>query len=99
LFERAARRDEIARLYLQILANREQIGLVRFEEADERSEQDRRICLITEHFRPDSGQIEEALGPPGFAERCGESREADGDGIDWSFVAHALGPVDWEAGK
>ena len=72
---------------------------MRFEKSDESREQQTRLCLISEHFRPDSGQIEEPLGPPGFAERCGESREAECDGIDWSFVAHAIGPVDWEAGK
>lgn len=71
---------------------------MRFKETNQCDEDGRRIRLIWEHIRPDSGQVEKALGPPRFTKRCGKRRKIECDRIGWSFVAHELEPMDWEAG-
>jgi len=45
---------------------------VSFEEADERGEKPRLSRSGTELLCPDSGQIEEPMGPPSITERCRE---------------------------
>ena len=43
-----------------------------FEEVEQGDEQGRVGRAVTKILSPDSGQLEEALGPPWFIERCGQ---------------------------
>ena len=43
-----------------------------FEEVEQGNEQSRVGGAFTQLLSPDSGQVEEALGPLRFIERCGE---------------------------
>ena len=77
LFELLPRLYERCRLHANRLGDVDQVGLVRFEEAQQRREQRRLGRPRPKLVRPDSGQVEEPLRPPLVAERCrkrGESK-------------------------
>jgi hypothetical protein len=52
------------------LGNGDQIGLMGFEEAEQRREQYRVIRLAAKLICPDSGQVEEPSRPALVAKRC-----------------------------
>ena len=56
-----------------------------FEEIEHGREQSRVCSAFAKLLSPDSGQVEEALGPPRFIERCSKRRQSERDRIGWSF--------------
>ena len=64
---------------------------MRFEEGDQRREQAGVGRLGAKLVRPDSGQVEEAVGPSLVAKRCRKRGKGNGQRIIWRLVGHALG--------
>jgi hypothetical protein len=89
-FELAPRLYEFRRLDAKLLGNRKQIGLMGFEEAQQRGEQRRVVEPAPELLSPDSGQVEEALRPALGSERCGKCSEGERDRIIWYPGCHGL---------
>ena len=77
----------MARLYevLGFGANRfgdgEEVGLVRFEKAEEGGQQLRIRGPVPQLVSPDSGQVDEPLRPTLFTKRCGKRAKREGDGV------------------
>jgi len=83
-FELAPRLYEQFGANAKLLANDDKVRLMRFEEADERSQErgfgrprPKLVC-------PDSGQVEEPLSPPLLANRCRKRGKRERKGIIWS---------------
>jgi hypothetical protein len=79
----------------KLLGDREQIGLVRFQEADDGCEQPRLGSAPPELICPDTGQVEEALRPPLVGERCSKRGKAKRQRIAgyrsvWCLRQHSL---------
>ena len=77
------RRDERLGHYPNLLRNGQKIGLVRFEKADQRREQRRIGRPAPELICPDSGQIQEPLGPAFVTKRCRKGGKSKGQWIIW----------------
>ena len=77
-------------LHAKFLGDRQEIRLVRFEEAQQRGEQRRLAGTAAELIRPDSGQVEEPMRPPFVAERCRKRGEGERDRIGWTWGSHGL---------
>jgi hypothetical protein len=61
-----------------------------FEEADQGGEQRGLVRPAAKLLCPDSGQVEEAAGPPFVAERCRKRGKGKGMGIVWRLGRHGL---------
>ena len=76
-----------ARLYelFGLRANRfrygQEIGLVRFQETEERRQQLRLPGTSAQFVSPDSGQVEKPLRPTLVTERCAKRAKREGDGV------------------
>ena len=57
---------------------------MRFEEADHGRKQRRIGGAAAKLVRPDSGQVEEAAGPPLVAERCRKRGKRECDSVIWT---------------
>ena len=62
-------------LHAKLVGDRNQIGLVCLEEAEQRGEQCRIAKALTKLVGPNSGQVEEAVRPTFCPERCGKRSE------------------------
>ena len=74
-FKGAPGRDQRIRLYANLLRNGEEVGLVRFKEADECAEQGRLADPIAEVICPDSGQVQEPPRAPFVGQRRSKRRQ------------------------
>jgi hypothetical protein len=66
---------------------------VGFEERDQRREQHGVVGPKPEFIRPDSGQVEEPVGPALVNKRCRKCGKAQCMWIVWSLVKHGLGEL------
>jgi len=57
----------------KLLRNGQKVGIVRLEETDERGKQPWFTRPGAKLVRPDSGQVEETVGPATIPERCRKS--------------------------
>jgi hypothetical protein len=78
------------RLAAKRFGNRQEVRLVRFEKAQQGSEQSRVANSSAQFLSPDSGQIEESLRPTLVAERCRQSGEGESHRIVWVCARHRL---------
>ena len=69
-FELPPRLYEQIRRNAKFLGNGDEIGFVRLEEADERRKNGRLSRSGAKLVRPNSGQVEEPMGPATVPERC-----------------------------
>jgi hypothetical protein len=69
-FEFPPRLYEHFRGNAKLLRNRDEIRLVRFQEADQRGKQRRLTRASAKLVCPDSGQVDEPPGPPRLTKRC-----------------------------
>jgi hypothetical protein len=63
---------------------------MRFEKTQERCQQGRLGGAGAKLVRPNSGQVEKALRPTLFSERCRERREAESDRVILVFAKQSL---------
>jgi hypothetical protein len=63
------RRDQLFGLYSNVLRNGQQVGLMRFQEGDQRRQQAHIARAPAQLVCPDSGQVEEPPRPLFFAKR------------------------------
>jgi hypothetical protein len=73
----------------KLLRNRDEIRLVRFQEPDQSGKQGRLSRPAAKLVCPDSGQIDEPLGPPRLTKRCRKRGKGKSDSIGWSRRRHA----------
>ena len=85
-FEAAARLYEVFRPAAKVPGDVDEVGFMRFEEAEQRRKQVRLGGPTTQLVSPDSGQINEALRPTVVAERCGKRAKRESDGVIWVSV-------------
>ena len=72
-----------------------------FQEVEQSDEQRGVRGTLPKFLSPDSGQVEEALGPLGLIERCGKRRQCKRDRVSWCFGVQgvdcaARGAGDWQ---
>jgi hypothetical protein len=89
-FEQAPRLYEVLGLAAKFFRHGEQIGLMRFEEAQQSSEKGWIAHPAPQLVGPDSGQVEEPLRPTLGAERCGKRGKAERYWIIWYPGCHSL---------
>ena len=88
----APRRDDRVGANANLLGNREQIGLMRFEESDQRGKQRRIVRPAAKLVCPDSGQVKEPLRPAFVRKRRRKSGE--GERIGDRLASGAALPTD-----
>ena len=64
---------------------------MRFQEGDQGGKKPWIARPAPELIRPDSGQVEEAVGPSLVAKRCRKRGKGNGQRVIWRLVGHALG--------
>ena len=69
-----------------------------FEEVEQGDEQSRVGGAFAKLLSPDSGQVEEALGPLRFIERCCKRRQSERDRVGWSLGVQGVNYVTGGAG-
>ena len=74
--------------------NCDQVGLVRFQEADHRGEQRRLADTSPKLVCPDSGQVDEPLRPTSVTERCRKRGKGKScripSGVRWRIAEQSL---------
>jgi hypothetical protein len=88
--ELAARVYEQFGRHAKLLRDIDQVRLVRLEKADQPGKEIGVPRAGAELVRPNSSQVEEALGPAAVAERCRERRESERMRIIMRFALHGL---------
>jgi len=78
------------RLAAKRFGDRQEVGLVRFEKAEQGGEQRRVAGSRAQFVSPDSGQIEEPMRPSLVAERCRQRGESESHRIIWVCARHRL---------
>ena len=63
---------------------------MRFQEAKQRSEHGRLIDAPSKLFSPDSGQVDEPVGPTVVTKRCRKSGKPKSLSVDWRIPAQRL---------
>jgi hypothetical protein len=90
VFEGSARLYEHRRGNAKLVRNGNEIWLVRFEKSDETGKQRGLSRAAAKLVCPDSGQVEEAPGPPVMPERCRKRGQRESVGINVTFVCHGV---------
>ena len=86
----APRPYEDFRLNAKLLRNAHQVRLVRLEEAQKRSEKVGITSPGTKLAGPNSGQVDEPLGPPVITKRCRKRSESKRDCIVWTCMLQGV---------
>ena len=69
--------------YVDLRGYGQQVRLMPFQECDQRRKQRRIIRLVPKLVCPDSGQVQEPLGPTFVAERCRKGGKGNSQRIIW----------------
>jgi hypothetical protein len=77
-------------LAAKFFGNGHEIRLVRFQEAENRSQKRWVIDSAPKFVGPNSGQVEKTLRPTPIAERCGKGSEGERHRIIWYPGVHSL---------
>ena len=85
-FERVPRLYEDGGRNAKFLGNGHEIRLVCLEEPDERGENSRLGSPRAKLVRPNSGQVEEAMGPAAVTERCRKSGKGQCVDVLWGII-------------
>ena len=89
-FEFAPSLYEHIRRNAKLLGNGEEVGLMRFQAADRRSEERGLGDSAAKFVCPDSGQVDEPLGASSIPKRCGERGKRDSLWIGWRILGQSL---------
>jgi hypothetical protein len=90
-FELSPRLYEHIRGNAKFLGHGQEIWFVRLEEADERGKNGRFTGSGAELVRPNSGQVEEPMGPPAVTKRCRKCGKGQCVDVLWGII--------WRIGK
>ena len=72
---------EIGGRHAKLLRNRNEVRLMRFEEAQQCHEQNWIVRACPQLASPDSGQFDEPLRPPLITKRCGKRTKRERRGV------------------
>ena len=88
--ELAPRLYEVEGLHAKLLGDSHEVGLVRFEEAQQGRQQRGLRRPAPKLLGPDSGQVDEPLRPTLAPKRCGEGTEGEGYRVALVLAQHSL---------
>jgi two-component system cell cycle response regulator DivK len=99
LLQLAGRIDQHFGADADLVGDVDKVRLMRFEEGDHCAKQGWVGGSLPQLIRPESGQVEEATGPPFLPKRCRKRRKSKRQRIVWRLRSHGLNAKSKRGGR